>query len=59
MKTIINQSMQAFEIYFTTEKGAETYWLTPDEYITIPTHYISDQIKNLVERRLIKIQEAT
>lgn len=58
MKTITNLSLQSFEVYLQTEKGPDTYWLTPNEYLTIPTEYITPQIKTLVERRLLKIQEA-
>ena len=58
MKTITNLSLQGFEIYFTTPTGTKTYWLKPEEYLTIPQNYLSPQIQNLVERRLGKIQEA-
>lgn len=58
MKTITNLSVQGFEIYFSTPTGMQTYWLKPNEYLTIPKSYLSPQIKNMVERRLVKIQEA-
>ena len=59
MKTISNQSLQSFEIYLLTEQGSETYWLQPDEYITVPETYISPQINLMVKRRLLRIQEST
>ena len=58
MKTITNVGLQGLEVYFLTEKGAQTYWLKPKEYLTIPQSYLSPQIKNLVGRRLVRIQEA-
>ena len=58
MNTLSNLSLQGFEIYLFTEQGAETYWLQPDEHVTVPSSYISPQIKLLADRRLIKIQEA-
>jgi len=58
MKTITNVSLQGFEIYFNTEKGSQTYWLKPKEYLTVPQNYLTPQVKNLVSRRQLKIQEA-
>jgi hypothetical protein len=58
MKTISNLSLQGLEIYFTTEQGSSTYWLQPDEFLTIPQHYISPQIQLMADRRLLRIQEA-
>jgi hypothetical protein len=58
MRTITNVSLQGFEIYLLTEKGTQTYWLKPKEYLTVPHSYLSPQLKNLVSRRLLKIQEA-
>ena len=58
MKTISNLSLQGFEIYLLTEQGAQTYWLKPDEYLTVPSTYLSSQIKLLSDRRLLRIQEA-
>lgn len=58
MKTITNLSLQGFEIYFSTPTGTQTYWLKPNEYLTVPQEYFTPQISNLVERRLVKIQDA-
>ena len=58
MQTLINTSFQAFEIYLITEKGPSTYWLKPNEYINIPKGYVSPQIRLLVDRRQLRLQEA-
>lgn len=55
MKNIKNDSLQALEIFFITEEGPKTYWLKPKETISVPPSYLSDQIKNLYSRRVIRI----
>jgi len=58
MKTLINTSLQGFEIYFNTDKGIETYWLKPGEYLNIPEAFLSPQISLMINRRLLRLQEA-
>ena len=55
MRRVKNDSLQSREIYLLTEKGPQTYWLRSKEVISVPSHYISDQIKNLGDRRILKI----
>ena len=55
MKSIKNDSLQALEIFLITEDGRKTYWLKPKELINVPSGYLSDQIKNLHSRRVIRI----
>jgi hypothetical protein len=55
MKVIKNDSLQAFTIYFNTEKGCHEHWLKPGETITVPDAYISDQILTLYRKKLFKI----
>ena len=58
MKCIKNDSLQGFEIYLRTEGGAKAVWLKPREVITVPEHYITEQVKTLHKRRLLKVYNA-
>ena len=55
MKAITNQSLQSWQIFFQTQKGVESYRLKPRKSVVVPESYISDQIKTMVRRRLLKI----
>lgn len=55
MKRIKNDSLQAFFIYLNTDEGIKDRWLQPRESIVVPDEYITQQLKNLHNRRLIKI----
>ena len=55
MKSIKNDSLQSLEIFLITEDGPKTYWLKPKELISVPAGYLSDQVKNLHSRRIIRI----
>jgi len=55
MVEIVNESLQAFEMYLITEIGVKEYWITPGKRITVPRSYISDQVRNLENRRIITI----
>lgn len=56
MTSVTNTSLQSFEIYLNTEKGAKTHWLKPQETLVIPNHYISSQLENLIKRRICRVQ---
>jgi len=58
MKAITNQSLQSWQIFFQTQKGVESYRLKPRKSVVVPESYISDQIKTMVRRRLLKITNA-
>jgi len=58
MKSITNTSIQSFEIYFTTDKGPETYWLRPQETVVVPSSYITEQVQLLTKRRILRVQNA-
>lgn len=58
MKNVKNDSLQGFTIFFRTEKGCKEVYLAPNESIVVPDHYVSDQVKTLVKRRLFKITNA-
>ena len=55
MVDIVNESLQAFEMYLVTEIGVKEYWITPGKRITVPKSYVSDQVRNLENRRIISI----
>jgi len=56
MRSITNTSLQSFEIYLTTYKGPETYWLCPQETVVVPISYLTEQINTLAKRRHIRVQ---
>tara|TARA_R110000744_G_scaffold251581_1_gene367497 strand:- start:24 stop:200 length:177 start_codon:yes stop_codon:yes gene_type:complete len=58
MKLIQNESLQRLELYLIGEKGTQRIWLMPREVIAVPGSYLSDQIKNLSQRRMLKIRNA-
>jgi len=58
MKAIKNDSLQAFTIYFQTEKGCKEKWMQPGETLVVPEHWITEQLKTLHRRRIFKIFNA-
>lgn len=58
MKVVKNDSLQAFTIYFNTEKGCKEKWIQPGESIVVPESYITEQIKTLHRRRIFTISNA-
>lgn len=58
MKVVKNDCLQAFTVYFRTEKGAQAKWMQPGESIVVPEHYITEQIRTLHRRRMFKISNA-
>lgn len=58
MKQVTNQSMQGQMVFLSTERGAKGVWLSPGQDIVVPESYLSDHIKNLVERKLLTVQSA-
>jgi len=58
MKSIKNDSMQRLELYLTTDKGTERVWLLPNDTLVVPNYYLSEQIKNLSQRRILTIKSA-
>jgi len=55
MKTVKNDSLQSFTVYFQTEKGCKEVWMRPGETLVVPSTYITEQIKTLHKRRIFKI----
>jgi hypothetical protein len=54
-KTVKNYSLQGFYVILETNEGAEHVWLEPKKSIRVPESQISQQIKNLHQRRLVII----
>ena len=58
MKLVKNTILQAFVIYFRTEKGAEEKWLKPGEGVVVPEHYLTEQVLTLARKRILKVTNA-
>jgi hypothetical protein len=58
MKTVKNDSLQAFTVYFNTEKGCKEMWMKPGETLVVPNSYITEQLKTLQRRRIFNISNA-
>ncbi len=58
MKYIKNESLQRLELYLTTENGTERVWIMPKEVLAVPANSLSEQVKNLSKRRMLKIRNA-
>ena len=58
MKVITNTSLQAFEIYLRTPKGDTPVWIKPRQSVVVPKVYVSEQIHNLINRRLLSVKNA-
>jgi len=51
-----NQSLQGFNIFVLSNSGTKSFWLTPKESVLIEDSSITQQIKNMVRRNLLKIE---
>ena len=58
MKVVKNDSLQAFTVFFSTEKGCKEKWMRAGESIVVPETYITEQIRTLHRRRIFKISNA-
>jgi len=56
MVRLINLSLQGFNIFLKTPTGPSSFWLTPKETVMIQESNVSDQIKRMVKRRLLKLE---
>ena len=56
MKRIKNESFQSFTIFLNTNKGCTEHWLQPGKSVVVPAAYITEQIKTMASRRLLKIE---
>jgi len=58
MKSIKNDSLQRLELYLTTDKGTKRVWLLPNDTLVVPSYYLSEQVKNLSQRRILTVKSA-
>lgn len=58
MKTVKNDSLQTFTVFFNTEKGCLERLMKPGESIVVPESYITEQVKILTQRKIFKISNA-
>lgn len=58
MKSITNDSFQAFQIFVRYPKGLTSIRLKPKESIVVPSSAITDQCMTMARRKLIKIRNA-
>jgi hypothetical protein len=58
MKVIKNDSYIGRQIILSTPKGPKSRWLAPREFIAVPDSAITNTVKNLAKRRVLKITNA-
>jgi len=55
MSRVKNVSLQTLELYQTTNRGPIIHFVQPGKIIEIPTNEVSNQMKTLAGRRMLKI----
>tara|TARA_R100001143_G_scaffold19401_1_gene20855 strand:- start:22 stop:198 length:177 start_codon:yes stop_codon:yes gene_type:complete len=58
MKVIKNDSCTGREIILTTPKGPQGMWIKPREQVVVPNSAITNTVRNLAKRRILKITNA-
>jgi hypothetical protein len=58
MKMITNECVQSLEVYLTSIGGAKRIWMRPRETVVVPSSFISSQIQNLTQKRLLSVRNA-
>jgi len=58
MKVIKNDSYTGREIILKTPQGPMGTWLAPKEYIAVPEGALTNTVKNLAKKRILKITNA-
>jgi len=58
MKVIKNDSYTGREIILSTPKGPQGIWITPREQVVVPDTALTNTVKNLAKRRILKITNA-
>jgi hypothetical protein len=53
---VYNSSFQGLEVHYKTQKNPETEWLPPQKSIVIDEWQVTDQIKNLLRRRVLEFR---
>lgn len=55
MKRVKNDSLQSHTIFFSSEKGPLEQWLRPGESVVVPESYLTEQVKTLHRRKILRI----
>ena len=58
MKSVTNDSLQRLEIYLTTSDGTKRVWLSARETMVVPPSFLTQQVYNLSEKRMLTIRNA-
>ena len=58
MKVIKNDSYTGRQIIISTPQGPHSKWLAPRESIAVPASALTNTVKNLAKRRVLKITNA-
>ena len=58
MKVIKNDSYTGREIILSTPKGPEGMWIKPKEQVMVPDSAVTNTVRNLAKRRILKITNA-
>jgi len=58
MKVIKNDSYTGREIILSTPQGPKGIWITPREQVVVPDSAVTNTVRNLAKRRILKITNA-
>jgi len=58
MKVIKNDSYTGLEVIINSPKGPIGRWLAPKECVAVPDSALTNTVKNLAKRRVLKIINA-
>ena len=58
MKEIKNTSLQGRFVFLDTSVGSKEVWLAPGKAVVVQESSITNQVRNLASRRLLKICNA-
>lgn len=57
MKSITNDSLQAFQIFLNYPKGIRGVFIKPKETLVVPAGAVSKQVSVMAARRILKVRE--
>jgi hypothetical protein len=58
MKSITNDSLQAFQIFLNYPTGVRSIFIAPKQTLVVPGSSISKQVTVMASRRILKVREA-
>lgn len=53
---LINLSLQGFNIFLNPPGENNSFWLKPKESVMVHESHVSEQIKRMVKRRILKLE---